>query len=362
MYKMAQRRPAGNITRSIRKQLDAQRQRKIFPLWYRMGRQHHGNIFASYDQENLKKPHGKSGIEYMAWLADWYAKNSSEARVLVFPDRRWYCRRFPHLRGCPCCTRIRKWHDVPFWSYFCQISDKTLLWFGSKRSGAQWNHLGKLDIHTLKFIVESDVTIVATRYLHGCWAGKKIMYELTAGRNIPGSRGGHQERQLHGGVQKYESILLEEPGKRTYTEFAGLALQNATGRFWKGQKLIIKLLSAPIPSYPHSYLNYASLLLTDMETVWGAWQTVWKCFLVVPTIENRFVFTKHGVMEELRLNFTRSGLYILKGYIPLHWEMKKIKTTSKNIERCRLKNWIVKTTPGGSHSIRADANKKFFLF
>ena len=51
--------------------------------------------------------------------------------------------------------------DVPFWSYFCQISDSTTS-YGSY-SGAVPNEKitwGKLDIHTPKFIVESDATIV----------------------------------------------------------------------------------------------------------------------------------------------------------------------------------------------------------
>ena len=55
-----------------------------------------------------------------------------------------------------------EWVDVPFWSYFCQISDSTTS-FGSY-SGAVPNEKitwGKLDIHTPKFIVESDATIVA---------------------------------------------------------------------------------------------------------------------------------------------------------------------------------------------------------
>jgi len=55
-----------------------------------------------------------------------------------------------------------EWHDVPFWSYFCQISDSTTS-YGSY-SGAVPNEKitwGKLDIHTPKYIVESDATIVA---------------------------------------------------------------------------------------------------------------------------------------------------------------------------------------------------------
>ena len=53
-------------------------------------------------------------------------------------------------------------HNVPFWSYFCQISDSTTS-YGSY-SGAVPNEKitwGKLAIDTPKFIVESDATIVA---------------------------------------------------------------------------------------------------------------------------------------------------------------------------------------------------------
>ena len=55
-----------------------------------------------------------------------------------------------------------EWEDVPFWSYFCQISDFTTS-YGSY-SGAVPNEKitwGKLDIDTPKYIVESDATIVA---------------------------------------------------------------------------------------------------------------------------------------------------------------------------------------------------------
>ena len=52
--------------------------------------------------------------------------------------------------------------SIPFWSYFCQISDSTTS-FGSY-SGAVPNEKitwGKLGIDTPKHIIESDATIVA---------------------------------------------------------------------------------------------------------------------------------------------------------------------------------------------------------
>ena len=51
--------------------------------------------------------------------------------------------------------------DIPFWGYFCQISDSTTS-YGSY-SGAVPNEKitwGKLDADTPKFIIESDATIV----------------------------------------------------------------------------------------------------------------------------------------------------------------------------------------------------------
>jgi deoxyhypusine synthase len=54
-----------------------------------------------------------------------------------------------------------EWHDVPFWNYFCQISDSTyFLWILFRRSTNEKITWGKLDIKTPKYIVESDATIV----------------------------------------------------------------------------------------------------------------------------------------------------------------------------------------------------------
>jgi deoxyhypusine synthase len=108
-----------------------------------------GNIFASYCIKGELQPSiMKSGIEYMTWLSDWYRKNSGGKGL-------GFC-------VVPMMYQDLEWHDVPFWSYFCQISDSTTS-YGSY-SGAVPNEKitwGKLDIHTPKFIVESDATIVA---------------------------------------------------------------------------------------------------------------------------------------------------------------------------------------------------------
>ncbi len=121
-----------------------------------------GNIFASYIIKNeLKATTMKSGIEYMVWLADWYKHNSSGKGVGFFQIGGGIAGDFP-ICVVPMMYQDLEMHDVPFWNYFCQISDSTTS-YGSY-SGAVPNEKitwGKLDIATPKFIVESDATIVA---------------------------------------------------------------------------------------------------------------------------------------------------------------------------------------------------------
>jgi len=120
-----------------------------------------GNIFASYViKGELKATTMKSGIEYMTFLADWYTKNSSKG-VGFFQIGGGIAGDFP-ICVVPMLYQDMEMHDVPFWSYFCQISDSTTS-YGSY-SGAVPNEKitwGKLDITTPKFIIESDATIVA---------------------------------------------------------------------------------------------------------------------------------------------------------------------------------------------------------
>ena len=121
-----------------------------------------GNIFASYViKSEIKASTMKSGIEYMVYLSDWYRKNSAGKGVGFFFFVGGIAGDFP-ICVVPMMYQDLEWHDVPFWSYFCQISDSTTS-YGSY-SGAVPNEKitwGKLDINTPKFIVESDATIVA---------------------------------------------------------------------------------------------------------------------------------------------------------------------------------------------------------
>lgn len=121
-----------------------------------------GNIFASYCiKGELNASTVKSGIEYMVWLAGWYRENSGGQGVGFFQIGGGIAGDFP-ICVVPMLYQDLELTDIPFWSYFCQISDSTTS-YGSY-SGAVPNEKitwGKLDIDTPKFIVESDATIVA---------------------------------------------------------------------------------------------------------------------------------------------------------------------------------------------------------
>lgn len=121
-----------------------------------------GNIFASYVIKGaLNVSTMKSGIEYMAYLSDWYIRNSEGKGVGFFQIGGGIAGDFP-ICVVPMLYQDMEMENIPFWSYFCQISDSTTS-YGSY-SGAVPNEKitwGKLDIDTPKFIVESDATIVA---------------------------------------------------------------------------------------------------------------------------------------------------------------------------------------------------------
>jgi deoxyhypusine synthase len=84
-----------------------------------------GNIFASYVIKNeLKATTMKSGIEYIVWLAELYRQHSGGKGVGFFQIGGGIAGDFP-ICVVPMMYQDLEWHDVPFWSYFCQISDST---------------------------------------------------------------------------------------------------------------------------------------------------------------------------------------------------------------------------------------------
>lgn len=121
-----------------------------------------GNIFASYCiKEELNPTTIRGGIEYMTWLADWYVNNSSGKGVGFFQIGGGIAGDFP-ICVVPMLYQDLEMTDVPFWSYFCQISDSTTSYGGY--SGAVPNEKitwGKLSKDTPRFVIESDASIVA---------------------------------------------------------------------------------------------------------------------------------------------------------------------------------------------------------
>jgi deoxyhypusine synthase len=121
-----------------------------------------GNIFASYCVTGELKPTTvRSGIEYMTYLADWYTREAGAEGIGFFQIGGGIAGDFP-ICVVPMLHQDLERDGVPYWSYFCQISDSTTS-YGSY-SGAVPNEKitwGKLSIDTPKFIIESDATIVA---------------------------------------------------------------------------------------------------------------------------------------------------------------------------------------------------------
>ena len=121
-----------------------------------------GNIFASYCLKGELNPSTmKSGIEYMTFLADWYIREAGDEGIGFFQIGGGIAGDFP-ICVVPMLYQDMEMEDIPFWSYFCQISDSTTSYVSY--SGAMPNEKitwGKLGIDTPKFVIESDATIVA---------------------------------------------------------------------------------------------------------------------------------------------------------------------------------------------------------
>lgn len=128
-----------------------------------------GNIFVAltkgrgknYYGENIKNINlVKSGLEQMSALIDWYLENTKQKSVGFFQIGGGIAGDFPI-----CVVPLIRQDlliDCKLWGYFCQISDSTTS-YGSY-SGAVPNEKitwGKLDVHTPRFVIESDATIVA---------------------------------------------------------------------------------------------------------------------------------------------------------------------------------------------------------
>ena len=122
-----------------------------------------GNIFAAHCIEgDIGNVHTvRTGIEYMASLAEWYTQASMRGPIGFFQIGGGIAGDFP-ICVVPMLHQDLRREGVPLWAYFCQISDSTTS-YGSY-SGAVPNEKitwGKLGAGTPKYIIESDATIVA---------------------------------------------------------------------------------------------------------------------------------------------------------------------------------------------------------
>ena len=126
-----------------------------------------GNMFAAAVFRGDLPNHAcvASGTEQMVQLMRWYQEASRPApgapSVGFFQIGGGIAGDFA-ICAVPAMIQDLDMEDIPFWGYFCQISDAVTSYGGY--SGAPPNEKitwGKLDIHTPKFMIESDATIVA---------------------------------------------------------------------------------------------------------------------------------------------------------------------------------------------------------
>ena len=126
-----------------------------------------GNMFAAAVFREELSNHGMvtSGTEQMTRLMHWYLANhgGGEGRPSVgfFQIGGGIAGDFP-ICAVPTLIQDLRRDDVPFWGWFCQISDAVTSYGGY--SGAVPNEKitwGKLAVDTPKFMIQSDATVVA---------------------------------------------------------------------------------------------------------------------------------------------------------------------------------------------------------
>jgi deoxyhypusine synthase len=124
-----------------------------------------GNMFAAACYRGTLKHHQcvKSGTEQMEHLIRWYLDNcnrgTDKRSVGFFQVGGGIAGDFA-ICAVPTIIQDLKIQDVPFWGYFCQVSDAVTSYGGY--SGAVPNEKitwGKLDVDTPKFMIQSDATI-----------------------------------------------------------------------------------------------------------------------------------------------------------------------------------------------------------
>jgi deoxyhypusine synthase len=122
-----------------------------------------GNMYAGHCiSGDVKNVHTvRTGIEYMMSLAEWYSQTSMDVSIGFYQIGGGIAGDFP-ICVVPMLRQDLERDHTPLWGYFCQVSDSTTS-YGSY-SGAIPNEKitwEKLSIHTPRFVIESDASIVA---------------------------------------------------------------------------------------------------------------------------------------------------------------------------------------------------------
>ncbi len=121
-----------------------------------------GNVVVSWVYEKKLQGYSawKTGFEQMEQLAKWYLENSAEHPIGFFQIGGGIAGDFA-ICAVPMLIQDMR-IKVPYWTYFCQISDSTTS-YGSY-SGAVPNEKitwGKLDPKSQRYMINSDASIVA---------------------------------------------------------------------------------------------------------------------------------------------------------------------------------------------------------
>jgi len=142
--------------------------------------------------------------------------------------------------------------------------------------------------------------------------------------------------------KKYESILYDEPSNGPTLNSLGWLYKTQLEDYTKAESYY-KASIKGAPSYPHSYINYATLL-TDMERYDELIKLLETC-LKIASIDKSMVYSKYGFMEELKLNFSEAIKYYEKAILcSLHDD--KIKDCQQYIDRCKIKLELIKHHSG----------------
>jgi tetratricopeptide (TPR) repeat protein len=134
-----------------------------------------------------------------------------------------------------------------------------------------------------------------------------------------------------------ESILYEDPRHAPAHNSMGWLLKTQFDDYDRAENHFLTAIKCA-PMYPHPYFHYATFL-TDLERYDDLVKHLDKC-LAIPTLEKSWIFSKRGIMEELRMNYSEAISCYEKAILS-SLNDDKIKMYGDDIERCKAKQEIV---------------------